>query len=994
MSSLAKADATELKKILSNLTSFLNSITTHFSTGESDPKTTATDLEKILSSRYPLLKDDVLATTEIQTYIELKSLFKDKKTLLDDRKFLADIYKAIDDKTPSIENIDYINRLIAGNGICENIKVLKPGITDEQIKKYAKNLGIPFTPNTPKHFICFMILADITSSISNKYLRVIRKFLNPNRSMGPTRPSKLTPQQIADKFKQKRGFRGPINGYTLVPKKSFHKLLGRTPPVFVLLGDIHDAGPSVSVKRRATDPNLLSLRRTDPTLYQELSNLAKTENLNVDLFLESWSTQSRKKWNSETSISEEEHSSTIRESKAMMYPCYGNRKDTQHETCIFPEFRTHEADVRQNYDEDDKRPLDGILGMIVEVFKDGNPKTTDDIKTIMESLRTKIQAAFKRKGEEAVNIIKILQELKGLCTPDIKDGLNHFFTSPFFEKYSRTRHQFGQLPEVMAPEIQKKMESVYSFMKCGENQKGSFGMLLNKMLDYYNCTPIQNCSSEKVNDNLMKIKGFSEYPSKGGKPDINWGTNWGTSFGGILMDLYNLCRALKIPKGSQPSELSVLYQGSNHVHRIMDLLSDYYDVDQQWGRYTNYTQAYTGKYEDIFAYTSRDITQNDMWNPFEYKIKSGENLPVDPNWVTNQISTGLFVKTYITIEEIKKNTLLTLEEKNAQIIAVLEKNFGELENMDSTLNQIGYDIPKYYPEVFKRYAIISNIFEQVVKTELDKLYLQIKKLGTNSNSSQKNGLLSNANLCKYFTNNGIQMTQQEIKNVAASMGFSESEQNDTNSVCYTILGRIFHPLDELQAQQKRKELALAEEQKRQLLLAKEQKKQQQAPLKQALSKNSNSDKPYLDEHEDIVKQIAELDPPIPIQTDILYSLKTTGGIPVTPADISNLQKHKGWCLNVPNLFRDSNQGVNSLEMEYTMVPAVDSEQVSMRYTINSAELPKLTSLLQQINEHTLPSTLMNTCTNQPYYTQTKTVFQVPNSFVTYIMTESHCVLAE
>ena len=979
MSSLAKADATELKKILSNLTYFYNSVTTPIITDplfifESDPKTTKTVLENRLTSKYPILKHKVLTNTEIQTYIQLKSLFKDTKHVTDIRDILADLYNNhILGKT-----LTSINEALEDKNICGKINELKPGITGAQIEQYARNLGIPITPNTPKNFICFMILADITSSISNKYLRVIRKSLNPKRSMGPTGPSKLTPQQIADKFKQKRGFRGPVNGYTLVPKNSFHGLLERTPPVFVLLGDIHEAGPSVSVKRLATDPTLLSLRRRDPTLYQELSNLARTENLNVDLFLESWQSQSNRNKNSETLIAETETNSTIRESKAMMMQCYGNRKDKQHETCIFPEFRTHPADPRYIDDENDKRPLDGIVQLVEDLFKSAKPKNTDDIKKIMESLRTKAEAAFKREGEEAVNIIKILQELKGLCTPDIKDGLNHFFTSPFFEKYSRTRHQFEQLPKAIGTKIQKKMESVYSFMKCGENQDGSFGMLLNKMLDYYNCIPtIKGTCPKDINSTLKNIYILAMQ------------NNWATSFGGILIDLYSVCRALKIPKGSQPSELSVLYQGSNHVHRIMDLLSDFYDVEQQWGRYTNYTQSYTTKYEDIFSYTSRDITQNDMWNPFEYKIKSGENLHVDLIWKTDFQQCGALVSIYIIIAKIKKDTSLSLEEKNKKIIEFLEKSnicntVKNLEKKDTTLNELGYDIPKYYPEVFKCYAIMSNILEQVVKTELDKLYLQIKQLGKNSNSSQKNALLLKANLCKYFINkNGIQMTPQEIKNVAASMGFSESEQNDTNSVCYVILGRIFHPLDELQAQQKRKEEALAEEQK-----------QQQAPLQQALFKNSNPDKPYLDEREDIVKQIAELDPPIPIQTDILYSLKTTGGIPVTPADISNLQKNKGWCLNVPNLFRDSNQGVNSLEMEYTMVPAVDSEQVSMRYTINSSELPKLTSLLQQINEHTLPSTLMNTCTNQPYYTQTKTVFQVPNSFVTYIMTESHCVLAE
>ena len=959
--------------ILSSLSYFYNSFTTKMGVGESNPKSTKIDLEERLSLKYPLLKDKVLATNEIKTYIELKSLFKDDSEILKIRQKLAKIYTEhilphILSKKPTEQHLKMIDTALNKENICNYIKKTK--LSDSQIRTYADNLGISFPQNTPNSFVCFMIVADITSPISNKYLRIIRKFLNPNRSIVPTESSKLTPQQIADKFKQKRGFRGPINGFTLVPKESFSQLLGRKPPVFLLLGDSHNVPKSVSVKGLNSNNSLLSLRRTDPTLYQELANLSRSENLQIDLFLESWQSQSSRHWNSEISITEKHDASTIRESKAMMFPCYANRKDKPHETCLFPEFRTHPANPRDTNDENDKRPLDGVIQLIEDTLENNITKGISEkeklekIKETMEFFKTTLEDRFNKfnkPGEDKVTIIKILEELKELCKPDIENGLDHFFTSPFFNKYSRTKHQFNQLPEQIKPNIMKKMKSVYSFMKCDNKHKNSFGFLLNEMLEYYNCTPIKRCSSENMNLKLFNIHSLCIVQS-----------TWRTKFGSMIMDLYNISRALKIPKDGEPSELSVMYQGSNHITRMIDVLSEFYDVDKQWGRYSDYKSISGSKY------ISRDITQSDMWNPFEYKIKSNINLNIPKIWKTEPNHCGVLVDIYININKIK-NKDIPLEEKNKEIIEFLKINkicnkVSHFKNKDDTLKQLGYDIPNFYPEEFKCYAIMSNLLEQVVKPILDELYSKIKQLGENSSSSKKNGLFLQADLCKYLRKDNRLMSRQEITELAESMGLYET---NIAYVCYAILGAIFDPLNKLDEEEKREKQNLKD-------------------------KNSNSDKPYLDhpDNKNTVEEIAALDPPKPIKTDILYSLKITDGEtiydePITSDHILNLKKYKGWCLNVPNLFRDINEGDNNfLEMEYTMEPSVNNEQISMRYTLSSSNLPKLTSLLQQINEDSLPSITINKCTNLPYSTQTKTVFQVPNNFSTYIMTESHCVLAE
>jgi len=229
--------------------------------------------------------DDLLGKKYIQTYIKLrKKLNKISITsLILLINFLYGQIEAIKSaRLSKPETAKQINKLLIDANLCTFIDG-----TEEDLVQYASDLGIPITRNSNKNVICYLLLGTITTDIHYTIIKVVEKeYFNPDKKGLPDKLSDLTPPEIANIINQNLvQLNGPMYGALLIPKDEFTQILGRTPPVFLLLGDYH-----VGNKQCKTCPmgTCYSLYKDNPTFYKFLSKLAKDFNISIDLFLEHW----------------------------------------------------------------------------------------------------------------------------------------------------------------------------------------------------------------------------------------------------------------------------------------------------------------------------------------------------------------------------------------------------------------------------------------------------------------------------------------------------------------------------------------------------------------------------------------------------------------------------------------------------------------------------------------------------------------------------------
>ena len=317
--------------------------------------------------------NDILNTKYIQTYIKLRKNL-DKSTISFIIALIRDLYKEIQTiKTDSFRKSDQareINELLTHANLCRFI----PG-EKEQLLGYASDLGLPITSNSKKNVICYVLLGAITADIDYTITKMIEKeYFNPDKKGLPDRLSDLTPQEIASAIDQQIvKLNGPIYGALLVPKEEFTKILGRVPPVFWLLGDVH-----VGNKQCETCPigTCFTLYKNNPTLYMFLSRGAKQLNVSIDLFLEYWINPKTKSLNVFRTKSNSAHDSALIESSDLMMPCAGQRKENElRKSCFFTEFRTHNADIRKiSYSINDKHTGDAVLHIVNNFTKKKNSR--------------------------------------------------------------------------------------------------------------------------------------------------------------------------------------------------------------------------------------------------------------------------------------------------------------------------------------------------------------------------------------------------------------------------------------------------------------------------------------------------------------------------------------------------------------------------------------------------------------------------------------------
>ena len=492
--------------------------------------------------------NDILNTKYIQTYIELRKTLS-KRNISFIIRLIKTLYEQIQtikySKFTKSKEAKQIDQILNMAGLCKFI----PG-EKEQLLGYASDLGLSLTSNSNKNVICYVLLGTITSDINYTITKMIEKeYFNPDKKGLPDKLSDLTPQEIASRLSiDIKQMSGPIYGALLVPKAEFTRILGRNPPVFLLLGDIH-----VGKGHCETCPNkaCLSLYRDNPTFYNYLSNLAKKTNLSIDLFLEEWTNQAERDKNVFQPKTISAQDSALIESSDLMIPCAGQRKENElRKSCFFTEFRTHNANPRHSdLSAGNKYNGDTILNFVY---------TFTRINAIELMLRSRYPD------------FNVYEELLSLYSAkDNLETINLYFNSPFFKKYSRTLHEFYKLPDVIQAELMERL------LNAAKNNQTESYMMANNIYSNIKTdmvAALKEFIGDKSETNQSKLQLIIEKA-------LNV---FGISFGATLVDIYTLSRALKGFKGGLPSQLSVVYQGNAHIQRQISLLKNYYDVVQTW----------------------------------------------------------------------------------------------------------------------------------------------------------------------------------------------------------------------------------------------------------------------------------------------------------------------------------------------------------------------------------------------------------------------------
>jgi hypothetical protein len=492
--------------------------------------------------------NDVFNTKYIQTYIELRKPLSKLNI-----RYIIRLIKTLYEQIQAIKNAnftkskqaDQIDKILSMAGLCKFI----PG-EKEQLLGYASDLGLSLTSNSNKNVICYVLLGAITADINYIITKMIEKeYFNPDKKGLPDKLSDLTPQEIAATLSADiKQMSGPVYGALLVPKAEFTRILGRNPPVFLLLGDIHVGNRHCD---KCAPKGCLSLYRDNPTFYNYLSKLAKKTNLSIDLFLEEWTSQEERDKNVFLPKTNSTQDSALIESSDLMNPCTGQRKENElRKSCFFTEFRTHNANPRHSD------------------ISAGNKYNGDTILKFVYDF-TRINRIQLMLGVRYPDF-NVYEELLYLYSAkDNVETINLYFNSPFFKKYSRTLHEFYKLPDVIQAEL---MERLLNAAK--NNEKESY-MMAN------------NIYSNIKTDMVAALKEFIGDSSESNQSKlqliIEKALNvFGISFGSTLVDIYTISRALKGFKGGLPSQLSVVYQGNAHIQRQISLLQNYYDVVQTW----------------------------------------------------------------------------------------------------------------------------------------------------------------------------------------------------------------------------------------------------------------------------------------------------------------------------------------------------------------------------------------------------------------------------
>jgi hypothetical protein len=515
----------------------------------------------------------IMESRAMQTYIHLREKFI-KKGVKTAQKMMYSLYTQIDSILKNKELSDSEKRKGIREALLKaNLCSYFPGSKDPDERKsqllgYAADLGLSVNETSSRESVCYALLGALVVTEKNSaFLKQLEKmFFNPNKKGLPDKLSRLTPGQIAATIKRYvRKISGPVFGALLEPKETFETTMRlqyeRPAPVFMLLGDYHKGRQQC--ESCSVSDECYSLYTSNPTFLKFLSEQVKSSNWSIDLFLEDWTRTQYMGSNSffKNRIYQADQDSALIEIEDLTTPCVGQRKENSlRKSCFFTEFRTHSANPRS----------DDLYLQWKGVLK--NKYIGDTILTwLMQYEPEKLKDEFENRfpGEQ---IDDLMRELVSLYSArNSIDTLKLFFESPFFNKYSRTLHEFNKLPLEIKKTLKlrlyaaAKIDTMSQYMMSYDAQvRFSMNSLLSMYVDKVSFTP----ALKKMFINTIKTAQ----------------NIFNVSLGSHLVDIYTISRSLKGFDDGLPSQLSVVYQGNSHIKRQILLLQDYYNVKWTWGR--------------------------------------------------------------------------------------------------------------------------------------------------------------------------------------------------------------------------------------------------------------------------------------------------------------------------------------------------------------------------------------------------------------------------
>jgi len=355
----------------------------------------------------------------------------------------------------------------------------------------------------------------------------------------------------------------------MVPNKKTNSLLERNAPVFVLISDVH-IGSQKCVKDCLTENGCYSLY-TPASFIKYINDFSKTNSISTDLFLELWVKESLREIG--TSFNSSVHNSALVDVSILSGRCLSHRRVD----CPFPNIRTHMSDVRHvvsnitintkaywGADDDSKYLGDSIITSLLDTLLDSKLNKTS-ILAIKELLNEKFPDFTPNY---------ILRFLEKVLVSDFVDL--DYFNEPFVKKYSRTYHEWIQLPKSLRDQLYRHSKLLYNRNK----------FFYNKMSD----------NIESINNFFDMIIEKSEYPQT--PPEIAK-ILFAIPVKIFIVDIYTISRSLKTFKGGLPSQLSVIYLGGIHIQNIMYLIEGLYKTTKTYGNVLDMSKLTLENIKDI-----------------------------------------------------------------------------------------------------------------------------------------------------------------------------------------------------------------------------------------------------------------------------------------------------------------------------------------------------------------------------------------------------------
>lgn len=350
----------------------------------------------------------------------------------------------------------------------------------------------------------------------------------------------LTPLQIAyDLANTITTIEGPYFATILVPNSLLTITLKRPPPVFFLLSDIHTGRSKCDVCK--TNEGCYSLYT--PSTFMKFNNeYAIKYSIQTDLLTESWFDEETRQMTLDVGWSfEGTHNSALKDVIYSNKPCMSHNKTS----CPLPNMRIHMGDTRQIDIFTKKYNGDMLLSYLPHnesiEFLLSLPIITVDMITRYKKM---LQDNFP--DFEPDYIIRFLQKI---LTYELYSF--DYFNEPFVQKYSRTYHEWIQLPEFIRNTFYERGIDLYGKKLIISRYKIK---IINRVMECIITN--KECTSDIKTD-----------------PSITM----------FMVDIYTISRSLKTFRNGLPSQLSIIYLGGSHIDVIMYLLEPFYTSVKSYG---------------------------------------------------------------------------------------------------------------------------------------------------------------------------------------------------------------------------------------------------------------------------------------------------------------------------------------------------------------------------------------------------------------------------